>query len=122
MEEPTGPKVYEELRAPGRFRYFAVFIAVCASFLPGCNGCNSCNLHPTLTVTSNQNTLTITGTGFNATTNRCAHLGLIGLPAAKASLGNVSIGDVTNCSGGSFQITWTPQYVNANYCVNPQPV
>ncbi len=92
---------------------FIVAATVCALFLSSCQ----CNLHEKVTVASSQNALTIIGQGFS-NTNPCARLSLVGLPGSPA----VPIGTVNSCSGGSFQINWTPSYVPGCNANNSQSV
>jgi hypothetical protein len=76
-------------------------------------GCPPSTLTPSITVTSNPQLLTISGSGF-ANVSPCANLALEGLPQPSS---NVSIGQA-QCSSGSFQnFNWQYSYVG-NGC-NP---
>jgi hypothetical protein len=94
-------------------------LAICgAAALSGC-AIPVCTLKNSLTVTSSHNTLTIVGTGFSANTNQCAQLSMFGVTPSQV------IGTVTNCSGGNFKITLTPQYIpgcNANQSTSVQVI
>lgn len=81
----------------------------------GCNGCQNTPA-PQITATTGTNAITVTGKGFSSIA-ACAHLSLVGLPPPNASL---SIGDVTNCSGGQFTITWKYSYAFCNPSTNVQ--
>ncbi len=81
--------------------------------------CPPSTLKPTITVTSNPNTLTISGAGFAAIA-QCAQLSIIGLPAPS---NHVSIGQ-PQCSSGGFQnYNWAYQYVTGcQLSTSPQNV
>jgi len=89
-----------------------VLLVVLVSLL---TACAQSNLHPTITIISNPNSLNISGQGFDPTANPCAHLSVIGLPSPSNA---ISIGDVA-CSNGAFtNFNWQYAYVGTSCTLN----